>query len=807
MAVKAKKKKAGMDPVKKANLLKYSGVVVFVLTLFTFVAAVSYLFTWKADQSLMMHPDMMDKGVEVSNFCGKLGYGWARFLISDCFGLGSFALMFLMGACAFRLFYWDRSIGLLKMTMVTVSGTFIASLILSFVSMLFGPDTFFGGGLGGDAGHAVIAWLGNLVGMFATGLILAVMVIAWLIMASGRFANWFATAGERHADEVEEEPVSESHEEVIPVLESEETAEPVEPFELIEDDPALPPAASDVMTEPVTVPVDEAVPDPAQETPSGTMEVIMGGDFTEKVTEELPRIDNREELENFRFPPLDLLKDYSEGQHKVSQQELDINNNRIRATLQNYKIEVDRVTAVVGPTVTLYKVVPSAGVRVSAIENLHREIAMALGASGVRVVTLSDCVGIEVPNNTPSIVPLKSMLNDDSFRNSKAELPIAIGYTITQEVKTFDLTDAPHLLIAGATKQGKSVGLNVIISSLLYAKHPTELKFVFIDPKMVEFTAYNALLKHYLAVLPMAASEEDEKENAIIKQPKQAEAVLNSLCIEMDERYKLLAAAGVNDIKLYNDKYKDRRLLPTDGHKFLPYLVVVIDEYADLTMTGGANSDARKCAKNISDSIVRLAQKGRAAGLHVIIATQRPSVNVITGLIKTNFPTRIAFRVVSGVDSRTILDSYGAENLIGRGDMLYYAGVEMERVQCALVSMAEINKITRFIGDQTGFRQCCSTPYYLPVPVSQDGETSGGTIDMQNIDPQFEEAARMVVTSQRGSTSDLQRRLGMGYARAGRVMDQLEGAGIVGPQEGSKPRQVLVTTFDELDEILSHFIK
>jgi S-DNA-T family DNA segregation ATPase FtsK/SpoIIIE len=399
------------------------------------------------------------------------------------------------------------------------------------------------------------------------------------------------------------------------------------------------------------------------------------------------------------------------------------------------------------------------------------------------------------------------MLNDDSFRNSKAELPIAIGYTITQEVKTFDLTDAPHLLVAGATKQGKSVGLNVIISSLLYAKHPTELKFVFIDPKMVEFTAYNSLLKHYLAVLPMAASEEDERENAIIKQPKQAEAVLNSLCIEMDERYKLLAAAGVNDIKLYNDKYKDRRLLPTDGHKYLPYLVVVIDEYADLTMTGGANPDARKSAKNISDSIVRLAQKGRAAGLHVIIATQRPSVNVITGLIKTNFPTRIAFRVVSGVDSRTILDSYGAENLIGKGDMLYYAGVEMERVQCALVSMAEINRITDFIGDQTGHKKCYNTPYYLPVPESQDGETSGGTIDMQNIDPLFEEAARMVVTSQKGSTSDLQRRLGMGYARAGRVMDQLEGAGIVGPQEGSKPRQVLVTNFEELDEILSHFLR
>lgn len=794
-----------MDPDRKSNILKYTGIAVLVFTLFTLISTVSYLFTWQTDQSLMSHPDLMDKSVDVENWGGKIGYRWSRFLVSGCFGLGSFAFIFLMGAVAYRLFFWNRHIGLLRTTFVTVSGAFLASLILSFVSMSFGPDVSFGGGLGGDAGHAVIAWLDNLVGGVAVALILMALAVAWMLLASGRFARWFAAIGEGQEpvtetdgdEEVKETPEDASvltEEDVKPISQP----DVVEPFELLDDEV---PAVQVPVLKPQDAPADPVVETPAE------MEVIMGDDFTEKVTEELPRIDNREELERFKFPPLDLLKDYAEGQHKVSQQELDINNNRIRATLQNYRIEVDRVTAVVGPTVTLYKVVPSAGVRVSAIENLHREIAMALGASGVRVVTLPDCVGIEVPNSTPSIVPLKSMLNDESFRNSKAELPIAIGYTITQEVKTFDLTDAPHLLIAGATKQGKSVGLNVIISSLLYAKHPTELKFVFIDPKMVEFTAYNALLKHYLAVLPMAASEEDERENAIIKQPKQAEAVLNSLCIEMDERYKLLAAAGVNDIKLYNDKYKDRRLLPTEGHKFLPYLVVVIDEYADLTMTGGANSDARKSAKNISDSIVRLAQKGRAAGLHVIIATQRPSVNVITGLIKTNFPTRIAFRVVSGVDSRTILDSYGAENLIGRGDMLYYAGVEMERVQCALVSMAEINKITKFIGDQTGYKQCCNTPYYLPVPESQDGETSGGTIDMQNIDPLFEDAARMVVTSQRGSTSDLQRRLGMGYARAGRVMDQLEGAGIVGPQEGSKPRQVLVTTFDELDEILSHFVK
>ncbi len=801
-----------MDELKKSNILKYTGVAVAVFALFTLISSISYLFTWQADSSLMSHPDMMDKGTEVSNWAGKVGYRWAAFLVARCFGLGSFALIFLLGAVAYRLFFWKRSIGLLRTSFVAVSGTFLASLILSFISLKFGADTSFGGGLGGDAGHAVILWLENLVGPSVTGLILAALVIAWLLLSSNRFAHWFAATGEPLPEAVPDQ-----------VLVSVPVEEPVTAPEPEVADPDSGPLGEDALTdryedEEPQPEIPEAVlqPQPEPVAPVGAVQdvtttdtgikVVGGEGYNVNVTEELPRIDNREELENFEFPPLSLLKDYADGQHIVSKQELEINNNRIRATLSNYRIEVDSVTAVTGPTVTLYKVVPAPGVKVSAIENLHREIAMSLGASGVRVVTLRDSVGIEVPNNTPSIVPLKSMLDDDSFRHSKAELPVAIGYTINREVKTFDLTDAPHLLIAGATKQGKSVGLNVIISSLLYAKHPTELKFVFIDPKMVEFTAYNALLKHYLAVLPMAASEDDERENAIIKNPKQAEQVLNSLCIEMDERYKLLASAGVNDIKLYNEKYRDRHLLPTEGHKYLPYLVVVIDEYADLTMTGGANSDARKSAKIISDSIVRLAQKGRAAGLHVIIATQRPSVNVITGLIKTNFPTRIAFRVVSGVDSRTILDSYGAENLIGRGDMLYYAGVEMERVQCALVSMAEINKITKFIGDQTGYRKCCNTPYYLPVPESQDGETSGGSIDMDKLDPLFEDAARMVVTSQRGSTSDLQRKMGMGYARAGRVMDQLEGAGIVGPQEGSKPRQVLVTTFEELDEILSHFI-
>ncbi|MBR5013802.1 MAG: DNA translocase FtsK 4TM domain-containing protein [Bacteroidales bacterium] len=796
-----------MNPDTKSVVLKGLGLAVAVFTVFTFIASLSYLFTWKVDQSLLSQPDMMEKAVDVANAGGKLGYRWASFLVCRFLGLGSFAFVFLMGAVAYRLFFWNRSIGLLKTTFITVSGAFISSLILAYFSMMFTPDTFFGGGLGGDAGHAVIAWMDNLFGKIVTALVVAVLAVAWLLFANGRFAHWLAVAGmDLSVKEEENEPDEDQSEEEATETFVEEPVvwndEPVimDPVAQEEPDMFVEP---EITVEPEIIPEPEVPAEPAPK----DIEIIRTYEPDVNVTEELERIDNRAELEKYEFPSIDLLDDYAEGQHIVSNEELEINNNKIRSTLLNYKIEVMHVKAVVGPTVTLYKVVPAPGIKVSAIENLHREIGMSLGAKGVRVVVLPDCVGIEVANREPSIVPLKKALDDDSFRNTKYELPIAIGYTITKKVKTFDLASAPHLLVAGATQQGKSVGLNVIISSLLYAKHPSELKFVFIDPKMVEFTAYNSLLKHYLAVMPMAASEEDEREHAIVKDARQAELVLNSLCIEMDERYKLLALAGVNNLKLYNEKYKDRYLLPTEGHKYLPYLVVVIDEYADLTMAGGAGPEARKSAKNIEASIVRLAQKGRAAGIHVIIATQRPSVNVITGLIKTNFPTRIAFRVVSRVDSATILDTNGAENLIGRGDMLYYAGVEMERVQCALVSMKEINRITDFIGSQTGYKKCYNTPYYLPVPESQDGETSGGNIDMQNIDPMFEDAARMVVTSQKGSTSDLQRRLGMGYARAGRVMDQLEGAGIVGPQEGSKPRQVLVANFEELDEILSHFIR
>ena len=803
-----------MDPELKSILIKCSGGLVLMMAVFTFVSMLSYLFTWSVDKDLLMNAGRMSKDIDVSNIGGKLGYLWSHFLISDMIGLASFSFVFLLGAVAYRLFFWQRHIGLMRLTFLTVSGAFVLSLALS----LFGSVRLFDGGLGGDAGRAITDSLANLVGPVLPWLIVIALAVVWLLFASGRFARWFALTGEsanteepvvqnpdETADEDEDDELdsdddqendAENTEEEIPE-EDDVVDEELEDEELQEKEPVIP----DTPAEPET-PVEPADP----EAHDDEMEVIRQ-ELVVPVVEDLPRIDNREELSKYEFPSLDLLHDYTGQQHAVSQAELDKNNMVIRTTLKNYKIEVEKVTAVVGPTVTLYKIVLAPGMKVASIESVHREIAMALEVGGVRVVTLPGCVGIEVPNSTPSIVPLKSMLNDDSFRNSAAELPIAIGYsTLAQKVKVFDLTDAPHLLVAGATKQGKSVGLNVIISSLLYSKHPSELKFVFIDPKTVEFTPYNPLLKHYLAVLPTAADEEDEKRKAIVKKAKDAEQVLSSLCIEMDERYELLAKGGVNDFKLYNEKYKDRYLLPTEGHRYLPYLVVVVDEYADLIMAGGSSPEDKKSAKNIEAAIIRLAQKGRAAGIHVIIATQRPSVNVITGLIKANFPTRIAFRVLSGVDSRTILDSVGAENLIGKGDMLYYAGVKMERIQCAYISMEEINRVTKFIGNQTKFGQCYNTPFYLPMPESTDGSPAGGSLDIQTLDSEFEEAARTVVMSQKGSTSDLQRKLGMGYARAGRVMDQLEQAGIVGPQEGSKPRQVLVSTLDELDEIIAPYL-
>lgn len=785
-----------MDDEDKAKLTKTAGFLVALLAVFTLLATISYFFTWKTDQSSLSSA-VGDTSVEVSNMAGKMGYRWADLLVRRWFGLGSLAFVVILFAVSVRLLLHRWHYSMVKTTLLTVTGAMLSSFILAFVSDLSGLGNAFGGGLGGECGESVVKWTSVVFGNILTGFMLAFLVVVWLVLASGKFSDWLMALGRK------KEPVAED-------------CDPEEPSLRQVQEPSLRQAQEPGEKEargperPVVEPVEATMTQQGSATSEATgateksMEVVKGGELSTDIKKELPRIDVRDELPDYQFPSLELLDSYSSNRNEVSDEELVRNNNRIRNALENYKIQINDVKAIVGPTVTLYKVYPAPGVKIAEFKRIQEDLGMHLHARGVRVVTLTDSVGIEVANDHPSIVPMRAVLNDEAFRSSKAELPVAIGYTIQQKVKVFDLADAPHLLVAGATKQGKSVGLNAIVTSLLYAKHPSELKLVFIDPKMVEFSAYAHLLKHYLAVLP-CNDEREERDNAIVKKADKADKILRSLCIEMDQRYELLSKASVPNIKTYNEKYRNRKLRPDEGHRFLPYIVTIIDEYADLTMSVGGSGDAKAVSRSITTSIIRLAQKGRAAGLHVVLATQRPSVDVITGLIKTNFPTRVAFRVVSRTDSSTILDSPGAEKLIGKGDMLYYAGVEMERVQCAYIDSEEINRLNEYIGSQEGNKKSFNTPFYLP-PVDDDTEEgSGGMVDMTKLDERFEEAAKLVVMSQRGSTSDLQRRLGMGYAKAGRVMDQLEAAGIVGPQEGSKPRQVLVSSLDELDQIIAAY--
>ena len=797
------------DKEEKASAIRILGLITGALTIFILMACVSYLFRWKQDMSLLGDTEAMQAARKAA---GSLGIRTGHLLISELFGLGSFCLLLILGAVTVRLLLhrWRRS--LVKTALIAMFGAFISSFLFAWCGQLAGLDGVFGGGLGGRCGALVVNWAENLFGTIVTGCFIIILIAAFLFFSSRRFNRWFASLGEGREEEKKERSARKSREDRK--AEEPETGQDAET--------GIVPEISETGTE-TTHATAAPEPEPAPVAGNtgseesgfgedGGFEIISDGTLNNPVTQELKPIDNRldppDGLPKYQFPSIDLLKDYKNARREVSTEELTRNNNKIRAALANYKIQVTDVKAVVGPTVTLYKVNPAPGVKIAEIRKLQDDIALSLNAKGVRVTTLSDAVGIEVANDYSSIVPLKALFNDDAFRNSKAELPVAIGYTITQKVKVFDLADAPHLLIAGATKQGKSVGINVIVSSLLYSKHPSELKFVFIDPKMVEFSAYKELFRHYLAVLPDAASEEEEQSSAIVKTPKDAEKILRSLCIEMDERYKLLSEAGVNKISLYNEKYKARRLRPDHGHRFLPYIVTVVDEYSDLTMTTGASPEAKAASRSITNSIIRLAQKGRAAGLHVVLATQRPSVDVISGVIKSNFPMRIAFRVASRTDSMTILDAPGADKLIGRGDMLLSAGIDTERIQCALIEGEEIDAVTKFIGEQTGYGKCYNTPYYLPsVDEASSGGSGSGSLSANSLDERFDEAARMVVMTQKGSTSDLQRKLGMGYAKAGRVMDQLESAGIVGPQEGSKPRQVLISDLDTLEELLSSIRK
>lgn len=798
------------DEEEKASATRIIGLAVCALTVFVAVAMISYLFSWEEDLSLLHNAVGADS--EAVNEAGSLGFRTGHLLVCELFGIGSFSLLLILGAVSIRLLThkWKRS--LVKTALIALFGAFISSLLLAFIGENTGLEYVFGAGLGGRCGAWVVKWSESLMGVPVTGFLVLILIAMFLFFSSRRFNHWFASIGKKKTRKKKEK--KEKHKEIettVPDNNDNITTETEAIQETITTESTPDEKIVDIKEDnPVNERGGEEKEKKTEEETSSFEIIEDEGGLSTEVTEELTPIDNRldppDGLPNYVFPSLDLLESHSKARKEVSTDELTRNNNKIRATLGNYRIQVTDVKAIVGPTITLYKVYPAPGVKISEIIRLQDDIGMSLNARGVRVFKLADSVGIEVANDNPSIVPLLALLNDDAFRTSTAALPVAIGYTVTQKVRVFDLASAPHLLIAGATQQGKSVGLNVIISSLLYSKHPSELKFVFIDPKMVEFTSYSNLIRHYLAVLPDSLSEEDEKEEAILTKASKAEKVLRSLCVEMDERYELMRKAGVNKISLYNDKYKSRRLRPDHGHRFLPYIVVVVDEYNDLTMTTGVSPTEKAASRSITNSIIRLAQKGRAAGLHVILATQRPSVDVISGVIKSNFPMRIAFKTSSRIDSQTILDAPGAEKLVGKGDMLLFDGVDTDRIQCGFVSGTEIDAITEFIGKQRGYGKCYNTPYYLPsvneAGSNDKGGGEGGGSLSGNLDERFEEAARMVVSTQRGSTSDLQRKLGMGYAKAGRVMDQLENAGIVGPQEGSKPRQVLVGDLDSLQEIL-----
>lgn len=676
-------------------------------------------------------------------------------------GWSAWALALIPLVILVRLLVRRSRWSILRMTLVSLTGVAVLSLWLQYAGLLSGAEgeALLGGRLGETLAGLLEGWTGSRLASHAisTGALLLWAVAALLdaVVATTRFL-----VNRPYLREI---------------------------VKVREVDPPKP-RAKPAATRKEPAPGRKAAP-----APSG------------KPAAKAP--DLNDQVPEYAMPAATLLKDLSAQKKAVPRSEIESNISVIRETLADHNVEVADIEAVPGPTVTLYKVYPSRGVKVSAIRNLSEDVSVALKAESVMASTLKDCVGFEVANQVRSSVSVRELVESPEFRESGAELPVAIGRKVTGEVKVFDLASAPHLLVAGATMQGKSVGLNVIVSSLLYAKRPSELKFVFIDPKKTEFNAYSRLLGHYLAVTPEGSAEQ-ERAVAIVKRPEDADRTLRSLCEEMAMRYSLLEKAGVPKLQEYIEKWNARKLRPDEGHRFLPYLVVVIDEYSQLVL-GVGGPEAKAHARSIMTSIISLAQMGRACGIHLIIATQTPRREVVSGMIKANFPMSIAFKTKTSVDSNVIIDQPGAEDLIGRGDMLLSFNASVERIQCGYISSQEIDALTRSIEAQKGCRKSFNTPYYLPeVKDSDEGAKGGGSSDLLSIlDDRFEEAARLVVSTGRGSTSDLQRRLGMGYAKAGRVMDQLEAAGIVGPQQGSKPREVLVTTMADLDKILERLKK
>ena len=798
----------GFDMFKNEKLNFIVGLILLSLGIFMIVAFVSFINTGNIDLSMIESPrpgEVMNEKGEFVNSCGSLGAYIAYFFMKRCFGLAAFAIPFFLILASLKMMR-VYTIVLSKWFLGTSIVMIWASVTLAkFLSPIFTDSCY---NPGGDHGKYACQWTENLVGAPGLTALLLITAIAFLTYLSmetiyviRKILNpslifnkvKFEVSGGKHEDVANMEIITTQPDPKVFDDPEQQTVE----FDIdnanennVDNTPI-----DDIKKETT----DENVAPPEEEDGDIKLDVEEMKDEVKASGKSLVTVGNKEmeaydpklDLENYRYPTLDLLKHYdNDGKPYIDMEEQNANKKRIVAVLPKLGVEISSIKATVGPTITLYEITPAQGVRISKIRNLEDDIALSLSALGIRIIAPipgKGTIGIEVPNAKPNIVSMESILNSKKFQESQMELPCAVGKTITNEVFMFDLAKIPHLLVAGATGQGKSVGLNAIITSLLYKKHPAELKIVLIDPKKVEFSIYTPLEKHFLAMVP------DEGAEPIITDVTKVVRTLNSLCKEMDTRYDLLEIAGARNIKEYNKKFKDRQHNPQNGHKFMPYIVVVIDEFGDLIMTAG---------KEIELPIARIAQLARAVGIHMVIATQRPTTTIITGNIKANFPGRIAFKVSAMIDSKTILDRPGANQLIGRGDMLFLNGNEPVRVQCAFVDTPEVERINQFIAQQQGY----VTPFELPEPDTGDGEMGGAAdVDMQHLDPLFEDAARVIVLSQSGSTSLIQRKFSIGYNRAGRIMDQMEKAGIVGVASGSKPREVLIQDEMSLENLLTNF--
>jgi len=732
----------------------------------------SYLINWKSDFSTL--GAISDKTIEAKNILNKLGAYVSHFFMYKGVGLSAFLFCYLLGITGYKLFFQGTTHKLNIIWGWGLVHILWSSIALGYVLV---DSPFLSGIVGYEINTFLTIYIGRL-GLFG---VLLFFFLSFIVIefkwTPEKLKIWWKKINQQKEKRNTFENEKEREKSVD--FDIETAFNQVKELELKSN------KVEQKESEETLIKTSIKKEEIQMEIETSEEEDTVDEKLAKKLVEKQGFFDPTLELSNFRMPNLDLLKDYKDSGITINQEELEVNKNKIVDTLNNYKISIANIKATIGPTVTLYEIIPDAGIRISKIKNLEDDIALSLSALGIRIIAPipgKGTIGIEVPNQNPSIVSMRSVISASKFQNAEMELPIALGKTISNETFVVDLAKMPHLLMAGATGQGKSVGLNAVLTSLLYKKHPAEVKFVLVDPKKVELNIYNKIERHYLAKLP-------DTEDAIITDNTKVINTLNSLCIEMDNRYELLKNAMCRNLKEYNKKFRERKLNPNDGHSFLPYIILVVDEFADLIMTAG---------KEVETPIARLAQLARAIGIHLIIATQRPSVNVITGIIKANFPARVAFRVTSKIDSRTILDSGGADQLIGRGDMLYTQGNELTRIQCAFVDTPEVERISAYIGGQRGYADAHLLPEYV-------GEENNSTLDIDasDRDALFRQAAEVIVTAQQGSASLLQRKLKLGYNRAGRIVDQMEAAGIVGPFEGSKARQVLISDFTALDKLLN----